>query len=78
MLKASDLRVKDVININDGKRLGQLVDVEINNDTGRIEAIVVPNPGRILGLFGGGNDRVIPWDKIVKIGPDCILVNIET
>lgn len=77
MLKASDLRVKDVINIADGKRLGALVDVEIDPATGHIEAIVVPAPGKFLGLIGGGADVVIPWTKIVKIGPDCILVDLS-
>lgn len=77
MLKASELRVKDVINVADGKRMGALIDVEIDPDTGRIQAVVVPGPGKFMGLMGGGADVVIPWTKIVKIGPDCILVDMS-
>lgn len=78
-VKASELRVKDVINVTDGKRLGPLVDVEIDLKTGQIQSIVVPGTGgRILGIFGAGNDIVIPWENIVKIGPDCILVKVAS
>lgn len=76
MTKASDLR-KEVIDIRSGRRLGDLIDVEIDEESGRITAIVVPGEGRWFGIWGGGPDLVIPWTKIVRVGPDCILVEIE-
>ena len=75
MIKTSDLKVKEVVNIVDGRRLGAITDIEIDIDSGRLTAIVVPGPGRFLGLFGRNDDIVIPWDKISKIGIDCILVD---
>ena len=74
MVKTSDLKVKEVININDGKRLGAITDIEIDIESGRLTAIVVPGPGKFLGFFGRNEDIVIPWDKINKIGADVILV----
>lgn len=74
MVKTSDLKSKSVVNVVDGKQLGGIVDIEIDVDSGRLTAIVVPGPGRFLGLFGRNQDIVIPWDKINKIGVDCILV----
>jgi YlmC/YmxH family sporulation protein len=74
--KASDLR-KEVIDIQTGRRLGELIDVEIDETTGRITAIVVPGESKLFGLMGAGPDIVIPWTKIRKIGPDCILVEVE-
>lgn len=74
MVKTSDLKVKEVININDGKRLGAITDIEIDIESGRLTAIVVPGPGKFLGFFGRNEDVVIPWDKINKIGADVILV----
>jgi len=71
---ASDLKTKNVINIIDGKQLGGIMDIEIDIESGQLTAIVVPGPGRFLGLFGRNEDIVIPWDKISKIGIDCILV----
>ena len=71
---ASDLKIKEVVNVIDGKRLGAITDIEIDIESGRLTAIVVPGPGRFLGLFGRNDDIVIPWDKISKIGVDRILV----
>ncbi|WP_340017955.1 YlmC/YmxH family sporulation protein [Paenibacillus sp. FSL H3-0457] len=76
-MKISDFQTKDVINITDGKRLGQISDLELDLKQGRIEAIVVPGYSRFMGLFGGGTDLVIPWRNIVKIGSDVILVKME-
>ncbi|MDB4895996.1 MAG: hypothetical protein JWN15_2258 [Firmicutes bacterium] len=74
--KASEMR-KDVIDIKTGRKLGELIDVEIDHETGKITAIVVPGESKMFGLLGGGPDIVIPWTKIKKIGPDVILVEID-
>jgi len=78
MLKTSDLKVKEVINIIDGKRLGAITDIEIDVESGKLTSIVVPGNGRFLGLFGRNEDIVIPWEKISKIGCDVILVETAT
>lgn len=77
MNRSSDFRQKEVININDGRRLGFVCDVEIDFENGRIEAIVIPGGGRLFGFLGKENDYVIPWDSIKKIGEDIILVDID-
>ena len=76
-MKISDFQTKDVINIIDGKRLGQISDLELDLRQGRIEAIVVPSYGKFMGLFGGGSDLIIPWRNIVKIGSEVVLVKME-
>ena len=76
-MKISDFQTKDVINIVDGKKLGQISDIELDLRAGRIDAIVVPTQGRFFGLFGGGPDIVIPWSSIVKIGADVVLVKLN-
>ena len=78
MLKTSDLKVKEVINIIDGKRLGAITDIEIDVESGKLTSIVVPGNSKFLGLFGRNEDVVIPWEKISKIGFDVILVETET
>lgn len=77
MNRTSDFRQKEVINISDGKRLGFVHDVEINLESGRLDAIVIPGEGRFFGLFGKDNEYVIPWSKIKKIGEDIILVEFD-
>ncbi len=77
-MKISDFQTKDVINIVDGKKLGQVTDLELDLRQGRIDSIVVPQYTKFLGIFGGsGTEVVIPWRNIVKIGADVVLVRID-
>lgn len=77
MVKISDFQIKDVVNVADGKKLGNVGDIEINLNTGKIEAVVVSGVGRVLGFFGREEDIVIPWKNILKIGEDVILVRFK-
>ena len=74
MVRISEFQVKDVVTVADGKKLGNITDIEINVQTGKIEAIVVASSTRVLGFFGRDEDVVVPWKNIVKIGEDVILV----
>ena len=74
MVRISEFQIKDVINISDGKKLGIIEDIEINLNTGKIEAIIVGGAGRVLGLFGKDQEFIISWKNILKIGEDVILV----
>lgn len=74
LTKTSELREREVVNILDGRRLGLASDLELEIETGRIKAIVVPGPGKFLKLFGKSEEFVIPWEWIRKIGVDIILV----
>ncbi len=73
-MKISEFQVKDVVSVSNGKRLGNIYDLEINVSTGKIEAIIIQGNAKVMGLFGRDNDIVIPWKQIVKIGTDVILV----
>ncbi len=74
MVKISEFQIKDVVNVSDGKKLGNIGDIDINLTTGKIEAIVISRSGRVLGFFGKDEDIVLPWRNILKIGEDVILV----
>lgn len=74
--KGLDFKHKEVININDGKRLGYVQDVTADLQTGIITSIIVPGNNKIFNIFSGNNEIVIPWEKIKCIGDDLILVEI--
>lgn len=76
MAKGIDFKQKEVININNGKILGFVVDVNANFESGEIKEIIVAEPGRFFGNIIGKNNVVISWNKIKKIGEDVILVEV--
>jgi YlmC/YmxH family sporulation protein len=78
MLKVSDLRLREVVNIVDGRRLGTIKDIDIDLENGRITALVLPSPNRLLGWLGRDEELVVPWEKVRKIGLDVILVEVNT
>jgi YlmC/YmxH family sporulation protein len=77
MVRISEFQIKDVVNVADGKKLGNISDIEISIGTGKIEAIIISGNGKILGFFGKDEEIIIPWRNILKIGEDVILVKYK-
>ena len=77
MVKISDLRMREVINVADGRKLGPIKDIDIDLEQGRISAIILPGPGRLFSFFGREEEIVVPWEKIKRIGVDVILVDLR-
>lgn len=75
--RIADLRLKEVINISTGERLGFINDVEVDVVTGRVVAVIVPGPCK-FGIIPSGEDYIIPWGSICKIGEDIVLVEFDT
>lgn len=76
-MRLSDLAGKEMVDVRTGSRVGVLggADLEICEETGRVHAIVIEQGG-----FSFGKKRessVIPWEAIVKIGPDMIILDSE-
>ena len=73
--KFSDLKMKEVIHITDGERIGFVSDIEVDFDSGKIISLIVPGAYRGLGFFGKEEDVVINWQSIKKIGDDLIIID---
>ncbi|WP_425514292.1 YlmC/YmxH family sporulation protein [Lentibacillus saliphilus] len=69
----SELQIKEVIIVENGTRLGHISDLEINEQTGRIVALILYH--KKSGVFGKAEEIVIPWNHIVTIGSDVILIH---
>ena len=76
-MRLCDLKEKEVINSVDCKRLGFVCDVEFDERTGCICALIVPGCGRIFGILGRDTEYVIPFSCVCQIGPDIILVRVR-
>ncbi|MBQ9117889.1 MAG: YlmC/YmxH family sporulation protein [Clostridia bacterium] len=73
-LSFSDLRAKEVINTQDGKRLGRVCDLVFCYPENKILGIVVPG-GRSFAFKK--EEFFIDLRNVVKIGDDVILVNVS-
>ncbi len=74
-MRLSDLQDKDVVNIKDGTKIGNIIDVEITND-GKMNSLIVEKSKFILSRFTSKGEIKIRWEQIEKIGEDVILVSI--
>ena len=76
MVKISDLRELEVINVTNGKRLGLVSDIELDMERGRVEALIMPGGVKGWMLFKHREEQRISWEKLVNIGQDVILVEL--
>ncbi|CEP69500.1 Sporulation protein YlmC/YmxH [Moorella glycerini] len=75
MIRVTELRQREVINVIDGRRLGTIKDIDLDLEAGRVKALIVPGQGgRFFFFFGRDEDLIIPWENVVKVGIDVILV----
>lgn len=72
--RITNLRDKEIIDIRNGCRYGYVGDLEIDLETGKVRALVVPGRLRLLGLLGREKEKVFPWDAVCRFGEDIILV----
>ncbi|MBE6749714.1 MAG: YlmC/YmxH family sporulation protein [Ruminococcaceae bacterium] len=73
--RIGDLRNKQVVCVKNGGVLGYVSDIEINTQSGSVEAIVIYGKLRFFGLFGREDDIIISWNEIEVIGKETVLVS---
>ena len=74
-MRLSELHHKDVVNTQDGTKIGNIIDVEIMSD-GKMNSLIVEKSKFILSRFTSKGEIQIKWEQIEKIGEDVILVSI--
>ncbi len=70
-MRLSELQQKEIINIVNGKRIGMIIDV-ILDDKGYIKNLILEEK-RLRKL--NREEYSISWNNIVKFGDDIILVD---
>ncbi|MBS5851671.1 MAG: YlmC/YmxH family sporulation protein [Firmicutes bacterium] len=71
----AELTRKSVINVADGKELGKACDL-IFSSCGNVCGIVVPGKKSIIKSITSADTIYIPWNRIMKIGADAVLVEL--
>lgn len=74
-MRLSDLQSKDVVNVVDGKKVGNIIDVNINME-GHLESLIVEKSKFFVSMFSSASEIEVRWPQIEKIGKDVILVKI--
>lgn len=74
-MRLSDLQNKDVVNVVDGKKIGNIIDITIEND-GKMNGLIVEKSKFLLSMFTKRDEIEIKWSQIEKIGEDVILVKV--
>jgi len=75
MFRISDLRRKDIVNVNSGCKMGAVRDIEVDMAAGKVCSLIIPGGSRLWGFFWRREETVIPWEQIKKIGQDVVLVD---
>ena len=70
-MRLSDLQLKEIVNISNGKRVGRIIDVNIDEKGNIINLVLEDKRGRKFSH----EEYNILWSQIVKIGDDIILVD---
>lgn len=74
-MRLSDLQNKDIVNIEDGKKIGTIIDVVIDKE-GNMESLIVQKSKFITNIFSNKDEMEVKWKQIQKIGEDVILVSL--
>ncbi len=72
----NDLRNKEVINVLNGRLLGNICDVIIDMSRNCVLGFMVPNCKSFFNFFRPHQEIFIPFCNICKIGEDVILVEV--
>ena len=76
-MRICELREKEVVNVFDGERLGNICDVDFEERTGRICSLIIPGPCKVFGIIGRDSEYIIPYECVKRIGADVVLVEVE-
>lgn len=75
-MRLSDLQNKDVVNIVDGRKIGNIIDINISLE-GKMEGLIVEKAKFLISMFSNKDEIEVKWNQIEKIGEDVILVRLS-
>ncbi len=74
-MRLSELQNKDVINLKDGKKIGNIIDIVIDKN-GKMESLIIEK-NKLFSVFSSKEELEIKWNQIEKFGEDVILVHMD-
>jgi YlmC/YmxH family sporulation protein len=79
-VRLNELVGKEMVNIYDGMRMGTVGDSDmvIDEESGQIVSIILPNKGNAFNFWTDRQKLVIPWEAVKKIGREVIVVDLDS
>ena len=74
-MRLSSLQNKSVINVIDGKEIGNIIDISIDDD-GYTKELIVEKYKFLVSSFSSKKEIVVKWSDVEKIGEDVIFVRV--
>lgn len=71
-MNLSDLQNKDIVNMIDGRKIGNIIDAQFNINSGVIEKLFIEPTKSLFSLKN--SELEIRFSEIKKIGEDVILI----
>ena len=71
-MRLSDLQTKEIIDITTGRRIGMIIDVEVDS-SGKIKNLILQE--KRIRRFKVSDEYVVTWSGIIKFGDDIILID---
>ena len=71
-MNLSDLQNKDIVNMHDGRKIGNIIDAKFDVKSGVIEKLIIEPSKSLFSLKN--NELEINFSEIKKIGEDVILI----
>ena len=75
-MNLSDIQAKEVISVLDGRKLGKIVDANVNINEGKVIYFVCEQRKFFKRFFSSSSETKFTFDHIEKIGEDVILIKL--
>ncbi len=77
-IRTSELRQLDVVNVEDGSIVGNVCDVDVDPDTGRLRSLILDRPSGRFFRFLRHDDLELPWEEVILVGIDVVLIRAKS
>lgn len=75
-MRLSELQNKDIVDVETGKVIGDIVDIKMDLD-GNLDSLIVEKKKFLVSMFSSKDELEVKWNQVEKIGEDVILVRIN-
>ena len=73
LFSTNAVRSMEVIDISTGSKLGYVKDFRVDVNEQRVISLTLPSPNK--SWFGKEEDIEVPWEKVIKLGVDVLLID---